>query len=124
MYECGKCKQPFDNVVNVCGRLYCPKCGQLLNEEVDDAGEEDTHQFVQAKLIEEEPTSIVWQLIEQLGGNPDNEIWQAVVGDVVEEEKWMWIEEVLGVDVKVQYIEGVVSWEDVIKMVVECSEEH
>ena len=96
--------------------LEVPWCGNILEEVVDEKCEETLHILVGEHLIEEDATI---KLIVEMGGDSINEIWQAVVGDVVETEKWMWIEEHLGVEAKIKYIEGFIIWEECNRQVVQ-----
>lgn len=117
--KCKICNQEVVEPVRVCGTSRCPWCGNILEEVVDEKCEETLHTLINEHLPEDDTTT---KLIVEMGGDPTNEIWQAVVGEVVETEKWMWIEEHLGVEAKIKYIEGLITWEECVRQVVQLAD--
>lgn len=116
--KCLVCERDVVQPVSVCGVLRCPWCGENLEIALDEMVHEEFEK-VATTIVEDELTTT---LIVRAGGDPEDEIWQEIVGEIVEEQKWLWIEKHLGVDTKIKYIEGYITWEDCISMVVENEE--
>lgn len=116
--KCPACVRDVVQPVRVCGISRCPWCGENLGIVLDEMVHEEFEKV--ATIIGED--ELTKTLIVRAGGDPEDEIWQEIVGDIVEEQKWLWIEKHLGVDTKIKYIEGYITWEDCISMVVENEE--
>lgn len=110
--KCNICKSVVNQPVRVSGISRCPWCGNELD--VDGI----VHEIFEEVATEVPQNSLTEVIIRQAGGDPDDECWKDVVGEIVEEQKWLWIEKHLGVDTKIKYIEGYITWEEcVIKVV-------
>ncbi len=122
--KCGACKSEISNPVKISGRSHCPYCGcVLVKEDLVVKLEDEVHTYAQVALPTKSDVDLTREIITKLGGDPSDPYWEAVTQDILENERWMWIEAHLGVDIKIKYIEGLLTWEDILKMAVEHGEE-
>ena len=120
--KCGVCKSEINNPVRISGQSHCPYCGCILTNGVVKL-EDEIHTYAQVELPSKSTADLTREIITKLGEDPNDPYWEAITQDILENERWMWIEAHLGIDIKIKYIEGLLTWEDILKMAVNHGEE-